>query len=62
MGKPYMCTIVDSSGRDCVLISFQFDGLKTGFFEVSLFWVGQYKHLPSVYAGITIQFLRNLYK
>ena len=38
-----MCTVIGSSGRDCVLIIlFQLYGTKAGFFEGNLFWVGQY--------------------
>ena len=41
----YVCTIIGSSGRECVLIvSFQFHGSKAGHFESNLFWVGQYDH------------------
>ena len=39
--KPYMHTIVGSSGRNFVLIIlFQLQGSKTGLFESNLFWVG----------------------
>ena len=42
MKKLYMRTIMDSSGRDCVLIIlFQLYGCKTGLFEGNLFWIGQ---------------------
>ena len=43
MKKPYMGTIIGSSGRDCVLvILFQIYGPEGGLFEGNLFWVGQY--------------------
>ena len=44
MKKLYMHTIIDSSGRECVLIIlFQLDGSKAEFFKVyTLHWVGQY--------------------
>ena len=43
MKKPYMHTIIGSSGRDCVLIIlFQLYGSKARLFEYNLFWVGQY--------------------
>ena len=43
MKKQYMCTIVGSSGRDCILIIlFQLYGTKAGLFEDNLFWVIQY--------------------
>ena len=43
MRKPYMCTIIDSSGSDCILIIlFQLYDPKAGLFEGNLFWVGQY--------------------
>ena len=42
MKKPYMRTIIGSSGGDCVLvILFQLYGYKGGLFEGNLFWVGQ---------------------
>ena len=38
MKKPYMRTIIGSSGRDCVLnILFQLYGLKAGLFESTLY-------------------------
>ena len=47
MKKPYMRTIIGSSGRDCVLITlFQLYASKAGLFEGNLFWVGQYDHPP----------------
>ena len=43
MKKPSMCTIIGSSGRDCLLIIlFQIYGTKDE--EGNLFWVGQYDH------------------
>ena len=43
-----MRTIIDSSGRECVLvILFQLDGSKPGLFKGNLFWVGQYDPQPS---------------
>ena len=43
MKKPYMRTIVGSSGSDCVLIILlQLCGSKAWLFEGDLFWVGQY--------------------
>ena len=40
MKKPYMHTIVGSSGRNFVLIIlFQLQGSKSGLFESNLFWV-----------------------
>ena len=51
MKKLYMCTIIGSSGRECVLIIlFQLYGSKAGLFEGDLFWVGQYD-LPNLYIG-----------
>ena len=48
MKKPYMGTIIRSSGRDFVLIIlFQLYGSKPWHFEGSLFWVGQYDPQPS---------------
>ena len=42
-----MRTIIDSSGKDCVLIIlFQLYGSKAGLFESNLFWVGQYWPTP----------------
>ena len=47
MKKPYMCIILDFSGRDCALIIlFQLYDSKAGVFESNLFWVGQYDHPP----------------
>ena len=34
MKKPYMCTIIGSSGRDCVLSYFNFMALRLGFLKV----------------------------
>ena len=46
MEKPNMCTIIGSSGRDCVLITlFQLYGSKAGLFQDRLFWVDQYDSL-----------------
>ena len=43
MKKPYMHTIIGSSGRDCVLIIlFEFHGSRAGLFDGDLFCVGQY--------------------
>ena len=43
MKKPYICTIIGASGRDCALvILFQIYGSKTSVFDGNLFWVGQY--------------------
>ena len=43
MRKPYMCTIIDSSGSDCILIIlFQICDPKAGLFEGNLLWVAQY--------------------
>ena len=43
MRKPYMRTIIDCSGSDCILIIlFQLYDPKAGLFEGNLFWVGQY--------------------
>ena len=48
MKKLYMCTIMGSSARDCVLIIlFQLYACKTGLFEGNLFWMGQYYPFPS---------------
>ena len=41
MKKPYMRTIIGSSGKGCVLT-------KTGLFEGNLFGVGQYDTPPSL--------------
>ena len=47
MKKPYMCTIIGSSGWEFVLIIlFQLYGSKAGLFESDLFWVGQYDPPP----------------
>ena len=47
MKKPYMCTIIGSSGWEFVLIIlFQLYGSKAGLFESDLFWVGQYAPPP----------------
>ena len=71
MKKPYLCTIIGSSGRDCVLIIlFELYGSKTGFFEGNLFWVGHYDPLLTFileeeliqYCHNLIQFLYNLSK
>ena len=46
MKKPYMCTNIGSSKRDCVLIIlFQHYGSKAVLFQGNSFWVGQYGHL-----------------
>ena len=43
MKKPYMHTIIGSSGRDyALIILFQLYGSKTGLFEGNFFWMGQY--------------------
>ena len=43
MKKPYIRLIIDSSGRDFVLIIlFQLYGSKAGLFEGNLFWVGHH--------------------
>ena len=48
MKKPHMRRIIDSPGRDCVLmILFQLYGSRAGLFEGDFFWVGQYDHQPS---------------
>ena len=48
MKKPYMHTIMGSSGRYCILIiSFQLHGSKTRPLKSHLFWVGQYDPQPS---------------
>ena len=45
MKKLCMCTIIGSSGRDCVLIIlFELYGPKVGLFEGNFLWVGQYNH------------------
>ena len=71
MKKPYLCTIIGSYGRDCVLIIlFELYGSKTGFFEGNLFWVGHYDPLLTFileeeliqYWHNLIQFLYNLSK
>ena len=42
MKKPYIHTIIGSSGREYVLtISFQLYGSKAELFESNIFWVGQ---------------------
>ena len=47
MKKPYMCTIIGSSGWEFVLIIlFQLYGSKAGLFESDLFWVGKYDSPP----------------
>ena len=51
MKKPYVCIIIGSSGRDCVLIIlFQLHGSKAGLFEGNLCWVGQYDY-PNLHIG-----------
>ena len=48
MKKLYMCTILGSSGSDCVLIVlFQLYGFKTELFKSNLFWMSQYESQPS---------------
>ena len=43
-----MCTIIGSSGRDCILIIlFQLYGCKTRLFEGNLFWIDQYSNRRS---------------
>ena len=43
MKKLYMCTIIGSSGRDCVLINLlEVYGSKAELFESTLLEVGQY--------------------
>ena len=43
MKKSCTCTIIGTSGRDCILIIFfQLYGCKTSLFEGNLFWIGQY--------------------
>ena len=50
MKRPYMHTIIGSSGRDCVLIIlFQLYGTRAGLFEGNLSWVGQYEHSQPSY-------------
>ena len=52
MKKPYMRTIIGSSGRDCVLIIlFQFYDSKARLFESNLFWVGQYDTKLNLHIG-----------
>ena len=47
MKKPYMRTIIGSSGRDCVFIMlFPLYGSKTGLIQDNLFRVGQYDSPP----------------
>ena len=51
MKKLYMCTIIGSVGRDCVLIIFfQLYGSNAGTFEGNLFRVGQYNP-PNLHIG-----------
>ena len=48
MKKPYMGTIIGSSGRDCVLIILiLLYGSKAGHFEGNLIMMGQYDNQPS---------------
>ena len=43
MDVMYMCTVIGSFGRDCILaILCQHYGSKARLFEGNLFWVGQY--------------------
>ena len=50
MKKPYMCTIIGSSGWEFVLIIlFQLYGSKAGLFDSDLFWVGQYDSPPPTF-------------
>ena len=47
MKKPYMRTIIGSSGRDCVFIMLvPLYGSKTGLIQDNLFRVGQYDSPP----------------
>ena len=70
MKKPYMRTIIGSSGRDSVLvILFQLYRSKAGFFNDNLFWVGQYDPTTFIleeeliqYQYDLLQFLRDLPK
>ena len=48
MKKPYIRTIIGSSGRDCILILFQPYSSKAGIFESNLLRVGHYD-LPSTF-------------
>ena len=64
-----MRSIIDSSGRDCVLIIlFRLYGSKAGLFGVNLFWVRQYDPHPSYWKKTNpiliylMQFLSNLSK
>ena len=50
MKKPYLRTIIGSSGKGCVsVILFKLNGTKDGLFEDNLFWVGQHNHFQSSY-------------
>ena len=50
MKKPYMWSIIGSSGWEFVLIIlFQLYGSKAGLFENDLFWVGQYDSPPPTF-------------
>ena len=50
MKKLYMCIIIGSSGRDCVLIIlFQLYVFKAGFFEGNSFWVDQHDPHPPIF-------------
>ena len=52
-----MRKILDSSGRDCVLITlFRLIGSKAGLFGGNLFWVGQYYHPPFILEEKLIQY------
>ena len=47
MKKPYMHTIIASTGKYCVLITFfQLYGPKAGLVECDLKWVVQYRGAP----------------
>ena len=56
MKRPYMHTIIGSSGRDCVLIIlFQLYGTRAGLFEGNLSGVGQYEHSQPSYWKFTCE-------
>ena len=58
MKKLYMCTIIGSSWRNCVLIIlFQLYGSNGGFFECNLFGVGQYDSSTFILEEETVLYL-----
>ena len=61
MKKPYISTIIRSSGKVCVLIIlFQLYGSKAGLLDSNLFWVGHFTPPAFILEEQLIQYLYNL--